>query len=230
MQLVQLKEQTYLNNTKNAFDTVLNIVANGTSSLPSLVRNTNGLVKITGVNEFYNTASISRTFVNNITSSFDRIINILRNGINTLPTIVSNTSGNIKVTNTQQYFGGSSATNTEASIISASIGIVANIVNNGTSVAPTIIEYVSQSTNPNVLAAYDILKNNIGFIQNETIAYLSSSWSTASYNEEKCKRDVGYILSGSAEDLLWGANSASVVNGLYYYDFPSLANWHKKLY
>jgi hypothetical protein len=215
--------ETHINNTKNAFDTVLNIVANGTSSLPSLVRNTNGLVKITGVNEFYNTASISRTFVNNITSSFDRIINILRNGTNTLPTIVSNTSGNVKVTNTQQYFGGSPATNTEASIISASIGIVANIVNNGTSVAPTIIEYVSQSTNANVLAAYDILKNNIGFIQNETIAYLSSSWSTASYNEEKCKRDVGYILSGSAEDLLWGANSASVVNGLYYYDFPSLA-------
>jgi hypothetical protein len=28
--------------------------------------------------EFYNTASISRTVVNNITSSFDRIINILR--------------------------------------------------------------------------------------------------------------------------------------------------------
>jgi hypothetical protein len=215
--------ETHIGNIKNGFDTILNIVSNGTSSLPSLVKNTNGLIKVTDATEFYNTASISRTVVNNITSSFDRIINILRNGIDTLPTIVTNTSGNIKVTNTPQYIGGTFATSAEVSSISASIGIVANIVNNGTSVAPTIIEYVSQSTNPNVLAAYDILKNNISFIQNETIAYLSSSWSTASYNEAKCKRDVGYILSGSAEDLLWGANSASVVNGNLYYDFPSLA-------
>ena len=215
--------ETHIGNIKNGFDTILNIVSNGTSSLPSLVKNTNALIKVTDATEFYNTASISRTVVNNITSSFDRIINILRNGIDTLPTIVTNTSGNIKVTNTPQYIGGTFATSAEVSSISASIGIVANIVNNGTSVAPTIIEYVSQSTNPNVLAAYDILKNNISFIQNETIAYLSSSWSTASYNEAKCKRDVGYILSGSAEDLLWGANSASVVNGNLYYDFPSLA-------
>jgi hypothetical protein len=214
---------THISNTQNSFDVVLDIVQFGTASIPSLVKNTTSLIKITGETEFYNTASISRTLVNNITSSFDKIIDVLRNGVNTLPTIIKNTAGNIKATNSQQYIGGTAATSAQSAIISASIGIVANIVNNGVSVAPEIIEYVSQSNNPNVLAAYDILKNNIEFIQNETIAYLSSSWSTASYDETKCKRDLGYILSGSAEDLLWGANSASVVNGKFYYDFPSLA-------
>jgi hypothetical protein len=215
--------ETYISNTANSFDLVLDIVQFGTASIPSLVKNTTSLVKTTGATEFYNTASISRTLVNSITSSFDKIIGVLRNGVNTLPTIVKNTAGNIKATNSQQYIGGTAATSAQSTIISASIGIVANIVNNGVSVAPEIIEYVSQSNNANVLAAYTILKNNIEFIQNETIAYLSSSWSTASYDETKCKRDLGYILSGSAEDLLWGANSASVVNGKFYYDFPSLA-------
>ena len=61
------------------------------------------------------------------------------------------------------------------------------------------------------------------FIQSETIAYLSSSWSTASYDESKCSRDIGGIISGAAEDMLHNANSSSIFNGKFYYDFPSQA-------
>ena len=63
----------------------------------------------------------------------------------------------------------------------------------------------------------------IPFIQNETIAYLSSSWAGFEYDEVKCKRDVGLIISGAAEDLIFNSNSASIVNGEFYFEFPSQA-------
>ena len=57
----------------------------------------------------------------------------------------------------------------------------------------------------------------------ENIAFISSSWSSFEYDESKCRRDLGFILSGSAEDLIYNANSASVFNGLFYWEFPSQA-------
>ena len=78
-------------------------------------------------------------------------------------------------------------------------------------------------SNDNRWIAYGILKNNISFIQDETIAYLSSSWSTASYDESKCRRDIGLIVSGAAEDLIFNSVSASVVNAKFYYEYPSQA-------
>jgi len=213
---------TYLTASNNSFDIVLDIVENGTGSLPTLVKNTDSLVKITNTNQFTSSVIISSSLARNISGSFDKIINILENGTGSLPTITSNVN-NIKVTNATQYFGVNAATQTEANAISASISIVTNIIANGIGSLPTISLYTSSISSSNVIAAYTILKNNIDFIVDESIAYLSSSWSTASYDESKCRRDLGFILSGSAEDLIWNANSASVFNGKFYYEFPSQA-------
>jgi len=60
-------------------------------------------------------------------------------------------------------------------------------------------------------------------IVDETITFMSSSWSSFEYNEASCSRDLGFIIDGAAYDLLYGGNSASFVNGKYYYDFPSQA-------
>jgi hypothetical protein len=213
---------TYLTASNNSFDIVLDIVENGTGSLPTSVKNVDGLVKITNTNQYTSSVIISSSLARNISGSFDKIINILENGTGSLPTIVTNVN-NIKVTNATQYLGGTPATQTQANAISASISIVTNIIANGTGSLPTVTLYTSSISSSNVLAAYDILKNNLDFIVSESIAYLSSSWSTASYDESKCRRDLAFILSGSAEDLIWNANSASVFNGKFYYQFPSQA-------
>jgi hypothetical protein len=213
---------TYLTSSNNNFDIVLDIVENGTGSLPTLVKNVDGLVKITNTNQYTSSVIISSSLARNISGSFDRIINILENGTGSLPTIVSNVN-NIKVTDATQYFGITPATQTEVNAISASISIVTNIIANGTGSLPNITLYTSSISSSNVIAAYTILKNNLDFIVSESIAYLSSSWSTASYDESKCRRDLKFIISGSAEDLIWNANSASVFNGVYYYQFPSQA-------
>jgi hypothetical protein len=214
---------TYLTASNDNFDIVLDIVKNGTGSLPTLVKNTDSLVKITNTNQFTSSVIISSSLARGISGSFDKIINILENGTGSLPTIVLNTNNNIKVTNTTQYFGVNTATQTEANAISASISIVTNIIANGIGSLPIVTLYTSSISSSNVIAAYTILKNNLDFIVDESIAYLSSSWSTASYDESKCRRDLGFILSGSAEDLIWNANSASVFNGKFYYEFPSQA-------
>ena len=204
---------------------VTDIVQNGTASLPDLVQNTSASIKISGETQITSAISASIIEANKVSSSFEIVTDIVENGVSVIPTIVSNTNENIKFFNDSvQYISSSySGSSEDVAFISSSISIVTDIITNGTGSLPTIVDYTQSLDSENAIAAYEILKNNISFIQDETIAYLSSSWSTASYDESKCRRDVGLIISGAAEDLLWGANSASVMNGYYYYLFPSQA-------
>jgi len=79
--------------------------------------------------------------------------------------------------------------------------------------------WYSQATS----ASYTSLIKNKGFIQSESIAYVSSSWQGFDYNEASCSRDIGYIVDAIATDLLYGGNERSIVAGRYYYDYPSQA-------
>lgn len=213
---------TYITNANNSFDIILDIVENGTGSLTPLVKNVSGLIKLTNTNQYTSSVVVSSSLAKAVTGSFDKIINIVENGTGSLGTVTLNGYNNVKVTDSVQYIATASATSTESTAISASFALVSTIIQYGPENIPTLYSS-SVSNNINVLVAYDILKNNISFIQDETIAYLSSSWSTASYDESKCRRDVGLIISGAMEDLLFSANSASAMSGKYYYLYPSQA-------
>ena len=213
---------TLISNVDSDFDTILNIIENGTGSLPNLVKNVNSLVRLTDTPQYSSSIAVSSSKANSVTGSFNRVIDIVTNGTGSLPTKVLNSFNNIKVTSETQYVGTGSGTFVESTYISSSIALVANIVANGTG-STSVIPYTSKSTNSNVIDAYNVLKQNIPFIQSETIAYLSSSWAGFDYNENKCKRDIAYIVSGAAEDLLWNSNSSSLNNGYYYYKYPSQA-------
>ena len=75
----------------------------------------------------------------------------------------------------------------------------------------------------NKLQAKELIYNNRAFIQNEVISYISASWSTASYNETTCKRDVGHILDAVTTDIVYGGNERSINAGKFYYEYPSQA-------
>ena len=203
---------------------VKNAVEFGTGSLPTLVENT-ASVYLGDANSVTSLVSASSSEVTKVSSSFAIVLDIVENGTGSLPTLVENTSENIRFTTDILQITSSAATASaeDVSFISSSFAIVTSIVTNGTGSLPTKTNYGSALTSSNVVAAYNLLIDNISFIQDETIAYLSSSWSTASYDESKCRRDVGYIVSGAAEDLLYGVVSQSVVNGEFYYNFPSKA-------
>jgi hypothetical protein len=211
------------NGVSASYNTVLNIIENGTGSLPTYIFNTESNIKVTDTPQYISASSATTTESNLISESFAIVYDIIENGTGSLPALVENIDGNIRVSGTQQFTGSLSGSLEDISFISSSFSIVTRIIRGGLPAAPTIQTYVTQSSNPSTLAAYEILQQNIDFIQDETIAYLSSSWSTASYDESKCRRDVGFIVSASAEDLLWGAQSASVVAGRFYWENPSQA-------
>jgi len=210
----------------SSFGQIINIIENGTGSLPTLETNTSNHIKVTNETQFVSSISGSSVEVSKVNSSVGIVENVVQNGLSVLPTITYNNSdvdNLIKVTDVSQITSESFGDRLQQRLISSSISVVTTILENGTGSLPTIVEYDTPSESPKTLAAYNLLKDNIGFIQSESIAYLSSSWSTFDYNQDKCARDIGYIISGAAEDMLHNANSASVVNGKFYYEYPSEA-------
>jgi hypothetical protein len=74
-----------------------------------------------------------------------------------------------------------------------------------------------------VLNGRSLLLANKQFVQKETIAFLSSSWSGLNYNEVSCSRDLGFIIDAVSTDLVYGGNESSIQAGTYYYIKPSVA-------
>ena len=204
----------------SSFGTVLDIIVNGTGSIPEIIPNSLSNILVTGI-DIVTGSTASGSVSASISSSYGTIINILENGTGSLPTLVENTESNIYFTSLPVTSSIVASAN-DVLFVSGGFAIVLDILNNGTG-SYTASNYGSPSNNSQTIAAYQNLKSNIGFIQSESIAYISSSWSTASYDQDKCIRDIGYIVSGAAEDLLYGVYSASVVNGQFYYEYPSQA-------
>jgi hypothetical protein len=210
----------------SSFGSIINVIENGTDYLPTLEYNTTNNIKVTATEQFISPISGSITTINKVSASVGIVEDIVQNGVGSLPTITFNNSDKdnlVKVTSTSQFTSGSFGGELQRRLISSSIAVVTTILENGTGSLPTLVDYDTPSDSPKTLAAYNILKENIDFIQAETIAYLSSSWSTFDYNDVSCSRDVGLIISGAAEDMLHNANSASIVNGKFYFEYPSEA-------
>jgi hypothetical protein len=216
---------TQITNVSSSYGTVVNVVKNGLSVLPTLVTNTSSSLKVTNANPVRQAISASSFDTNKIASGFDLILSVIENGTSLLPTIASNTSASIKVTNTPQIISGSAAGRLQGKLISSSLSLVIDVLlSNGTSsIGFKPSTYPIANTNAKINSAYNLLVSNSKFIVDETIAYMSSSWSGFAYTQSKCERDLTGILSGSAFDLLYGGNSASLFNGKFYFDYPSQA-------
>jgi hypothetical protein len=205
-----------------SFSTVVNIISNGVGVIPTVIPNTNENIFVGNITPI--ASSIVYTQLSSsISSSFGLVKSIISGGLSLVPDLVKNTENNIYVGSVEPFTSSLVATTDEIEKVSSSFAIVLDIVENGTGSLPDLIEYTTQSTNPIVLNVYNNIKQNIPFIQSEVISYLSSSWSEFIYNEASCSRDIGFIVSGAAEDLLFNANSASITNGKFYYEFPSSA-------
>jgi len=83
--------------------------------------------------------------------------------------------------------------------------------------------------NPGFFNARTLLLANKPFLQGQVIAHinkqvadnlgnLSSPWYNFTYNQEKCRRDVGILVENTAYDAAFGGNEKSVESGLAYYD------------
>ena len=99
--------------------------------------------------------------------------------------------------------------------ITAGISIIADIINNGPSVAPTIFK---SSTPDNPLVSAEILlQANRTLLQEETTAYVDAMYPNHVYDRSFCYRDVGLIVDAVSQDVLVGGNTKSLEAALSYY-------------
>ena len=101
-------------------------------------------------------------------------------------------------------------------LITANFKIVTDIIELGESAAPAIIFPPSGGTDIGAIDAGSVLQANKEFVKAEVIAYINANLNPFSYDEEKCARDVGYIIDGLTYDLTTGSNYWAVVNGRSY--------------
>lgn len=101
------------------------------------------------------------------------------------------------------------------------VNTVTNIINNGPSVAATLVPItLTPSASTEVRNAYNIVKANRSFIVEETIAYLDKTYNpnSFSYNQELCFRDTGLIIDAVSQDILLGGNQKSIEAGVSYWN------------
>jgi hypothetical protein len=101
---------------------------------------------------------------------------------------------------------------------------VITTINSGLSALPAVVAPDSQNGNvlPNAVA---LLELNKKFIQEEAMSYIQynvnnniSPFVFFTYNVEKCRRDVSYILEGYISDLKHGGNRQTIFNASKYWE------------
>ena len=136
-----------------------------------------------------------------------------------LDSIITNTTITASQTIEQQvkltaYSNGSGATTK----LNQLVEIIRTIIQSGESSAPAIIK-TGTVTSAYTDAATLILAN-IKFLVEEITSYISTTFTTYTYNSDKCRRDVELICRNIAYDLQQGGNYNSVYSGLSYYSRP----------
>lgn len=107
--------------------------------------------------------------------------------------------------------------NTAATRYTNAVNEVVDILFNGGSSADALNFPSPTGVNLNLVYAKDKLIENKNFIRAEIIAYVNDNLDPDTYNQEKCSRDVGYIVDALCYDVLYGGNSATIRAAEAYY-------------
>jgi hypothetical protein len=110
-----------------------------------------------------------------------------------------------------------------AELFASKFDIIINIITNGTDgVTDIIVPNGDISTEAEITNALNNLIANKEFIQDEVIEWIEANKTSGfTYDQTKCRRDVGYVIDSVAMDLLRGGNRQSVQAGVYYYGYNS---------
>ena len=147
------------------------------------------------------------------TAAFNHIRNIVGKIITN--TTVTPTTNNLK----QQVKISSTATTVEVQSLYSNIDVITEIITNGPGVVSSTYPIsLTQSTNTNVLVAYELLQANKAFIVAEVIAFVNQFDIGFVYNRAKCRRDIGIIVENLAYDIAFGGNEKSREAGLAYWN------------
>ena len=132
--------------------------------------------------------------------------------------VVNTTVTNLQTATSQVFDFGNPGSAGSTTTIETLFNTVTNIITYGTiGITNQVISNGAVSTLSGVINAYTLLQSNKEFIKDEVIAYVDSTFGGFTYDQEKCSRDVGFIVDAITQDLLFSTSSQSIFAGLQYW-------------
>ena len=133
-----------------------------------------------------------------------------------LETAITRTTGNTQVQDTS----GTAASSVEVGVVNSKVNLIFTQINNnnllniGTKVPPSLADI----SDANLIAAKSSIDGNVSTMNSATLAHLDANDVTLfTYNQDKCKRDVGLIVDALVDDLVAGGDEfATEVQGEYF--------------
>jgi len=139
--------------------------------------------------------------------------------------ILNDTSGPRYQSTSAQNTSVASSTAEVATKIGTNFNLILDILNNGTvGITDKIVPSGLATNDPRIVHAYTQLQNNKGYLQDEVIAFITSTTSGFTYDQTKCRRDVGYMIDSISFDCLYGGNRQSITSGINYYSHNALSS------
>jgi hypothetical protein len=108
----------------------------------------------------------------------------------------------------------------ERTRVSNNFDIILAIMAGGT--APAYVWASPSNVDANKPKAQTIIQANRNFIIEEGIAYITANYSGLTYDQTKCRRDIGLIVDAVTYDVLYGGNSQTADAADEYYSTGTL--------
>lgn len=119
-----------------------------------------------------------------------------------------------------QVTNGSPASATEGSYVAGLAELVSDVIDANTiAILPTAIPLNLSGTSASAIdSAEDIYITNKTNIINDTIDFINFTLNGFSYDEDRCRRDTGYLIESTSFDQLYGGNISSLLSARAYFD------------
>lgn len=95
---------------------------------------------------------------------------------------------------------------------------ITEIIDRGPLYAPSLSFTNPPGVSSDIVKAKNLLLENLNFIKDETVGYITSTYPSLIFDPVKCSRDTGYIVEALVHDLLYGGNWQTRDAGVKYYD------------
>ena len=117
---------------------------------------------------------------------------------------------------------GNPATSTEATLVGDLADQISGVITAGTiAVLPAVVYPSTAWVDVTVQEAIAEIVENRQDIIDDTIGFINDTYSFT-YNQETCKRDVGYIIDALRYDLTYGGNTETIAAAKAYYSRSNL--------
>jgi len=160
-------------------------------------------------------------------SYFEGAVSVLPSGEITATAAAFSELGNILAsvvleTYSGQNVTGNPATSAEATTVENLADLISGVITAGTtSILPAVVYPSTVWVDVGVQTAAGNITQNRQSIINDTIVYINDTYSFT-YNQQTCKRDIGYIIDALRYDLTYGGNTETLIAAKAYYSYNNL--------